>query len=508
MVINKWKSRSNFILFLLPALAFYFFFAILPLLQGFWLSTTNWDGTAPWTPAQISIPVFEKKVLDQTPNPSDRALLLKYYTKNTVAGMYQRHDLYGLDRYRLLMIFSARGIVNPDFQNIGLKNYSDIFTGNIDPKFFPQNYHQAKFQEGDPLDNIRLIPINEWQRRFTNHIHDQADLAFLGQAYTLTPKGYELNKSFIPLSSTDIQVALAAIPGVGDAYNDFYGDVTDAGAQLKAPGIVNDLIQKLGPVKAHKIAPAGLAQLQTLGNYAYKEAYLKHLVAHYWYTAKIRMGVLVFTIFFTVFNVLFVNILALLLAFALDTKIKSRNILRSVFFIPNVLSLIIVAFIWQLIFTQMLPKLTGYSDWIMNPDIAPWLTVLVATWQGVGYYTIIYLAGLQNVPQELLEASSIDGARAWTNFRKVILPMIFPAITICLFLSTAGALKTFDIIFALYPSNSTAVGVDNVVINIFYDAFRDKHAGAATAKAVLLMAVILIISGIQITLTKKKEVEL
>ncbi len=508
MVINKWKSRSNFLLFLLPALIFYFFFAILPLLQGFWLSTTNWDGTAPWTPAQISIPVFEKQVLGPTTSSSDRALLLKYYTKNPAAGMYQRHDLYGLDRYRLLMIFSKCGIVNPDFQNIGFKNYSDIFTGNIDPKFFPQNYHQSQFQEGDPLDNIRLITKNEWKSHFIDHIQNPAELTFLNSAYTLTPKGYQLNADFIPMSSTDIQTALTAIPGLGDAWNDFYGDISDAGSQLLSPDSVNKLIQKLTPVKEHKISPAGLTQLQTLGTYAYKEAYLKHLLAQNWYTAKIRMGVLLFTIFFTVFNVLFVNVLALLLAFALDTKIKSRNVLRSVFFIPNVLSLIIVAFIWQLIFTQMLPKLTGYSDWIMNPDIAPWLTVLVATWQGVGYYTIIYLAGLQNVPQELLEASSIDGAKAWTNFKKVVLPMIFPAITICLFLSTAGALKTFDIIFALYPSNSTAVGVDNVVINIFYDAFRDKHAGAATAKAVLLMAVILVISGLQITLTKKKEVEL
>ncbi|NNM68107.1 MAG: sugar ABC transporter permease [Spirochaetales bacterium] len=508
MVINKLKSRSNFVLFLLPAVLFYFFFAILPLLQGFWLSTTNWDGTAPWTPAQMPIAEFQQKVLDPTTDPGDKALLLKYYVKNPATGMYQRHDLFGLDRYRLLMIFSARGIVNPDFKNVGLKNYVDIFTGNIDPKFFPQNYRQSRFQDGDPLDNIKTISTQEWNQNLLPHVTKPEELKFLENSFQKTPKGYVLNTQLYPMSSTDLQTALTTIPALSNDWEQLYENLTDAGSQLKPVSAVEAILAADPVVAAHRLSAPELSKLKSLAVQVFNEAYLKSVVASNWFVSKIRMGVLVFTIFLTFFNVLFVNILALLLAFALDTQIKSRNILRSMFFIPNVLSLIIVAFIWQLIFTQMLPKLTGYSDWIMNPDIAPWLVVIVATWQGVGYYTIIYLAGLQNVPQDLLEVASIDGANNFQKFMKITLPMLLPAITICLFLSTAGALKTFDIIFALYPSNSTAVGVDNVVVNIFYDAFRDKHAGAATAKAVLLMAVILLISAVQITLTKRKEVEL
>src|SRR6185436_9267426 len=125
--------------------------------------------------------------------------------------------------------------------------------------------------------------------------------------------------------------------------------------------------------------------------------------------------------------------------------------------------------------TRFLPAVTGVSVWLQNPDLAPWLTVFVATWQGVGYYTVLYLAGLQNISAEISEVASLDGAFGWRKFRRITLPLLAPAFTICLFLSIAGALKTFDIIFALYPSTSTSLGLDNLVVNIFYDAFRDKH---------------------------------
>jgi raffinose/stachyose/melibiose transport system permease protein len=128
-------------------------------------------------------------------------------------------------------------------------------------------------------------------------------------------------------------------------------------------------------------------------------------------------------------------------------------------------------------------------------------------WQAVGYYMIIYLAGLQGISPDVLESASMDGASGMRRFLRIIAPLLMPAFTICLFLSISGALKTFDIIFALYPSNSTVIGVDNINVNIFYDAFRDKHAGLATAKAVLLLATIGIITGIQLVLTKRREVE-
>jgi raffinose/stachyose/melibiose transport system permease protein len=187
---------------------------------------------------------------------------------------------------------------------------------------------------------------------------------------------------------------------------------------------------------------------------------------------------------------------------------KTRNLLRSIFFIPNVLSMIIVAFVWQLVFRELLPAITPIKEWMMNPDLAPWLTIFVAVWQGVGYYMIIYLAGLQGIPQDILESASLDGAAGSKKFFKIVLPLLVPAITICLFLSIAGALKTFDIIFALYPSNSTSMGIDNITVNIFYDAFRDKHAGLATAKAILLLFTIAAITGTQLVLTKRKEVEM
>lgn len=502
MIGKRWKARTNFVLFLLPALVFYAIFALVPLAQGLWLSTTNWNGSAPWTPAQVPIDTFESQLLSKV-SFADKQLLLKYYEKNPEAGAYQKRELYGIDRYRVLALVSASGVPNPDFTFVGLQNYIDLFTGKADPRFFPESYTESRFQSGSPLESAQTIPAQEWKDHLIGRVTDPRQKELLTTAYVFDGRDYRLNTQLFPRTETDLQIALTEVPGLEDDWEALYQGAGDLGRE----GRVAELAAFLAPYLA-KVEAAHHEAVQTVALETAEAEALKSILAQNWYQDRTKMGVLVFTIFFTFFNVLLVNVIALALALALDTKIKTRNLLRTLFYIPNVLSMIIVAFVWQLMFTQFLPAVTGINTWIMNPDLAPWLTVLVATWQGVGYYTVIYLAGLQNVPQEITEVASLDGAHGWSKFTKITLPLLAPAVTICLFLSIAGALKTFDIIFALYPSNSTALGVDNIVVNIFYDAFRDKHAGPATAKAVLLMAVILAITAFQMHLTKKKEVEL
>lgn len=506
MVVNKIRSRFTFALFIIPALLLYVFFAIVPLVGGFWLSTTNWDGTAPWTPAQMPIAEFENQILDKVQNPADRAVLTRYYFKDIGQGTYRKQELIGFDRYRVMMIINSTGYQNPDFRSVGLSNYLDIFTGRVDARFFPQRYQESSFQSGDSIGKAQVIDRHEFETNLLPHVKAASDVAYLKDRYRIEGDTYRLDPSKIA-SELDMQIALSQIKGLENDWEPLYNQVLTLGANGNT-GSIDALMAKTPAIAKGKVSDVDLAKIRTIFGQSAEISHLKEVISQNWYIERQSMGVILFTVVFVVVNVLLVNILALLLAIGLDQKLKSSNALRSIFFIPNVLSMIIVAFIWQLVFSQLLPAITGVQQWMMNPDLAPWLTIFVATWQGVGYYTVIYLAGLQGVPQEIVESSSIDGARGTGLFFRIILPLLVPAITICLFLSLSGALKTFDIIFALYPSNSTSMGVDNITVNIFYDAFRDKHAGAATAKAILLLFTIMIISGTQLVVTKKQEVQM
>jgi raffinose/stachyose/melibiose transport system permease protein len=506
MITNKGKERVNFALFLLPALIFYFLFVIIPFILGLWLSTMNWDGTAPWSPAQMPIAEFEEQILGKIKKLSDKELVLKYYIKNEDQGTYQKQELYGIDRYRVQIIIAVAGYVNQNFKFIGFENYIGIFTGKIDQRFFPERYREAKFNQGSPMDEALKIPESEWKNNIVSHIKNSPEkLKYLNSVYKISGQERILDREIFGQSEMDIQIVLSGIPGFEDGWEDFYDKLNSAGIngnENEVAEIIHDASAKI------KFTQKDFSTIKDAAAKIYAIGYLKGVLNEYWYKDRFKMGVLLFTLYFTALNVLLVNILAIFLALGLDTKIKSRNILRSVYFIPNIMSMIIVAFIWQLVFTQLLPKITGIQSWIMNPSLAPTLTVFVAVWQGLGYYTIIYLAGLQSISTEILEVSAIDGIPFFQRLFRIVLPLILPAVSVCLFLSLAGSLKTFDIIFALYPSNSTSMGVDNLVVNIFYDAFRDKHASLASAKAILLLITVMVITGLQLYFTKKKEVEL
>ena len=239
----------------------------------------------------------------------------------------------------------------------------------------------------------------------------------------------------------------------------------------------------------------------------YKIAELKELLSDIYRVTNYNMGVIGFTLFFAVFSVIGINVLAFLLALALDTGIKGQKILRTVFFLPNVLSMVIVALIWSMLFSQLLPKITGVEKWITDAAKTPWLLVLVATWQGAGYYMIVYLAGLQNIPTDVIEAGKIDGATGFQRFRYITLPMMLPSVTISLFLTIANALKSFDLIYAMIGQTGYSTGTVPFVMDIYFNAFSLKQAGLANAKAMLLFLVIVIITGIQLVVMKRKEVD-
>ena len=133
---------------------------------------------------------------------------------------------------------------------------------------------------------------------------------------------------------------------------------------------------------------------------------------------------------------------------------------------------------------------------------------MVQVWQQSGYLMVIYLAGMSTVPTDVLEAASIDGTRFWSRLRYITLPLLMPAFTICLFLSLSNSLKSFDLVYAMQGPSGYATGTVPFVMDIFFDAFAKKQAGLGTAKAILLFLLISLLTGIQLSVSKRKEVQL
>ena len=212
-----------------------------------------------------------------------------------------------------------------------------------------------------------------------------------------------------------------------------------------------------------------------------------------------------FTLKFSVVSIITINVFAFILALALTRKIKGTNLFRTVFFMPNLIGGIILGYIWQQVINAVLLKYE--TTLVANPTYGFWGLVILMNWQMIGYMMIIYVAGLQNVPTDLIEAAQIDGATSLQTLFKVKIPMVMPSITICLFLTVSNSFKLFDQNLALTagaPSKKTAMlALD--IYNTFYG--RNGYEGVGQAKAVLFFIVVAVIALGQLVLTRRKEVE-
>ena len=212
-----------------------------------------------------------------------------------------------------------------------------------------------------------------------------------------------------------------------------------------------------------------------------------------------------FTLKFSVVSIITFNVFAFILALALTRKIKGTNLFRTVFFMPNLIGGIILGYIWQQMINAVLLKYE--TTLVANPTYGFWGLVILMNWQMIGYMMIIYVAGLQNVPTDLIEAAQIDGATSLQTLFKVKIPMVMPSITICLFLTVSNSFKLFDQNLALTagaPSKKTAMlALD--IYNTFYG--RNGYEGVGQAKAVLFFIVVAVIALGQLVLTRRKEVE-
>ena len=212
-----------------------------------------------------------------------------------------------------------------------------------------------------------------------------------------------------------------------------------------------------------------------------------------------------FTAIFAVVTLVLVNLLAFALALALTQKIKGTNIFRTIFFMPNLIGGIVLGYIWQLIFDGIFSKFDMALK--LNAKLGFWGLVILICWQQIGYMMIVYIAGLQAIPDSLKEAAMIDGANAWKRLFHVTIPNMMPSITICTFLTITNSFKLFDQNLSLTggePLHKTEM----LALNI-YDTFygRVGYEGVGQAKAVIFFLAVVVIGVLQLRLTRSKEVQ-
>lgn len=217
------------------------------------------------------------------------------------------------------------------------------------------------------------------------------------------------------------------------------------------------------------------------------------------------LNALWFTVKFSVISVITINLAAFFLALILTKSVPGTKLFRTVFFMPNLIGGIVLGYIWQVIINGVLYNF-GYSI-TSNPDFGFWGLVILMNWQMIGYMMIIYIAGIQNVPGDILEAAKVDGANGFVTLTKIIIPSVMPSLTICLFLTITNSFKLFDQNLALTagaPANRTQM----LALNI-YDTFysRNGYEGVGQAKAVIFFIIVAIIALSQLYFTRRKEVE-
>ncbi|MDQ0428723.1 MULTISPECIES: carbohydrate ABC transporter permease [Caryophanaceae] len=220
------------------------------------------------------------------------------------------------------------------------------------------------------------------------------------------------------------------------------------------------------------------------------------------------------TILFTVLSVITINAIGLAFALLVTSKIKSANAARTMLFMPYLIGGLILGYIWQFVFLDvftLLGEVTGldqiFFNWLVDPEFALFGLVFVFTWQMAGYIMIIYIAGLQGIPNDVIEASKIDGASPWQRFMRITLPLLMPALTISLFLTLSSAFKIYDVNLSLTgggPANATEL----FAMNIYNEIFGSGNYGLGQAKAIVFFLIVAAITLTQVYITKKREVEM
>lgn len=231
---------------------------------------------------------------------------------------------------------------------------------------------------------------------------------------------------------------------------------------------------------------------------AFKDQTFRH---SFWFTTK-----------FTVVSVIVLNIMGFSLALLVTQKLKTSNMLKTIFFMPNLIGGLILGFIWQFIFNKVFAGIgqaigaKSLEGWLSDEKTGFWGLVILMSWQMAGYLMVIYISGIQNISTDILEAAEIDGASPWQKLRHIIFPLVRPAMTISIFLTLSNSFKLYDQNLSLTaggPGNTTQM----MAMNILKTGQKFNDMGQAQAKAIILLLVVGAISLVQVYFSKKGEVE-
>ncbi len=220
------------------------------------------------------------------------------------------------------------------------------------------------------------------------------------------------------------------------------------------------------------------------------------------------------TVIFTLVAIVLINVLGLAFALIVTSKLKTRNAARAMLFMPYLIGGLILGYIWKFIFTDVFSMIGEklhmekiFFNWLLHPKFALFALIIVTTWQMAGYIMIIYITGIQGIPEEVIEAASVDGAGYFCTLFKIKFPLIMPAFTISLFMTLSNCFKIFDVNFSLTaggPSSATEM----FALNIYNEIFRLNHYGYGQAKAIIFFLIVAAITLVQVSITKKKEVSM
>ncbi len=229
------------------------------------------------------------------------------------------------------------------------------------------------------------------------------------------------------------------------------------------------------------------------------------------------------TFLFTLLSVISINFVALFLAFLVTSELKFKGFFRAGFFLPNLIGGLVLGYIWQFIFKSVVPAIGGFLGFeameklllLADPDLTLFGLIFAFTWQYAGYIMMIYVAALLNVPQELIEASEIDGANFFQRFMTITVPMIAQAFTITSFLTLVNSFKQYDIIVALTAGGPSTIYQDTVVnstellaVHIYNVAFKYNRMAEGQARAIIFFLVLSVVSIAQVYYNKRKEIEM
>lgn len=210
---------------------------------------------------------------------------------------------------------------------------------------------------------------------------------------------------------------------------------------------------------------------------------------------------------FTVLAVIIINVGAFILALLLTKKIPGTNIFRTIFFMPNLIGGIVLGYIWQEILNSITTKLFKFPFDSVTRNYGFWGLLIVVCWQLMGYMMIIYIAGIQNIPEDVMEAAKIDGATPFQILFKITIPLVMPSVTICLFLTLSNSFKLFDQNLALNGNNDHTSLLALNIYKTFYGDNSGAGEGIGQAKAVIFFIMVACITFAQLRLTRSKEVE-